>query len=880
MHRSCSAAAVATAILASLAACSAPRPLSTITPENPIAPPAPAMGRPDGPAIAPPRPRTPKTQPVELTRTGQVVQRVATAEIIDTRLMLVDPRRFDLPVTDLRRVRDVLPPHETPPPIPQGQGFGPDLLVGGVMDEPLTHPRELWVGLTQTGWNPPDPSIGVGPNHVIMTVNMRVAFYTKAGVQQFIVDLGSPGNPGFFEPLGAGGFTFDPKCFYDQHSGRFVVLALETYGTTEAWITIAVSDDNDPNGVWYKYRTDAVITDGTQTYWWDYPGLGFDQDAFYVTGNLYGLNVGGWGAAAWRVFPKGPMLTGAPVTFSTMRDTNAASVQAAQHFGTPPSSGAAFFVSFASSTSLRVHAVRNALTVPTLTSTTVGIPSYAGTMASPTPAGSTALSMIDNRMMNACWRAGKLYAAHTITANGKNAARWYEMNTGAWPTSGVVTLAQSGNVDAGADIHSFFPAIYANADGKVGMVLGLSSPRDNVAVAITGRRTTDPVGMMAQPVVIKPGEVSTGGRWGDYYDIAMDPTDDRTFWAVGEYRRSSGWANWAGSFTVDSFSTIQAYPDMGGEVLNGAVRTYDVMANDSHRDGLSFVIDTFQPTSQRGGTITRSVGTGPGGRDQLIYTAPLNQNGADSFTYIIRDVLNAASTAAVFIGVHDPATFRPADVPATTRSALDAAYYDLAAPTVLPDFSTLTPFLNASVPNLNYASTNGVFATSTRADNIGAVFTGYLRVPADDWYTLSLESDDGSRLRIGATEVVSNDGVHGMVKVSGAIGLRVGLHQVRVEFFEGGGGCGLIMRRRGTTGNEAIIAVNDFVRDQPCDDTDFNNDGLFPDTQDLDDYLGVFSGSPCPSAACNDIDFNNDGLFPDTADIDAFLLVFSGGACW
>ncbi len=64
-----------------------------------------------------------------------------------------------------------------------------------------------------------------------------------------------------------------------------------------------------------------------------------------------------------------------------------------------------------------------------------------------------------------------------------------------------------------------------------------------------------------------------------------------------------------------------------------------------------------------------------------------------------------------------------------------------------------------------------------------------------------------------------------------------------------------------------------------CDPIDFNQDGLFPDTADIDDYLAVFSGGACPTTACNDIDFNNDGLFPDTADIDALLSVFSGGPC-
>ncbi len=64
-----------------------------------------------------------------------------------------------------------------------------------------------------------------------------------------------------------------------------------------------------------------------------------------------------------------------------------------------------------------------------------------------------------------------------------------------------------------------------------------------------------------------------------------------------------------------------------------------------------------------------------------------------------------------------------------------------------------------------------------------------------------------------------------------------------------------------------------------CDSIDFNNDTLYPDTADIDDFLSVFSGGPCSTGLCNDIDFNNDTLFPDTTDIDSLLSVFSGGAC-
>ncbi len=65
-----------------------------------------------------------------------------------------------------------------------------------------------------------------------------------------------------------------------------------------------------------------------------------------------------------------------------------------------------------------------------------------------------------------------------------------------------------------------------------------------------------------------------------------------------------------------------------------------------------------------------------------------------------------------------------------------------------------------------------------------------------------------------------------------------------------------------------------------CDSIDYNNDGLFPDTADIADFLTVFGGGACSNDPnCGDIDYNNDGLFPDTVDIDALLSVFSGGPC-
>ncbi|HEX2838984.1 MAG TPA: hypothetical protein VHN77_12755 [Phycisphaerales bacterium] len=79
------------------------------------------------------------------------------------------------------------------------------------------------------------------------------------------------------------------------------------------------------------------------------------------------------------------------------------------------------------------------------------------------------------------------------------------------------------------------------------------------------------------------------------------------------------------------------------------------------------------------------------------------------------------------------------------------------------------------------------------------------------------------------------------------------------------------------TGTDAVTTIR--IVSSQCDAIDFNGDGLFPDTADIDDFLSVFSGGPCSTGTCGDIDFNNDGLFPDTLDIDSLLSVFSGGLC-
>ncbi|MFO0858533.1 MAG: hypothetical protein U0640_14390 [Phycisphaerales bacterium] len=109
--------------------------------------------------------------PLVLHNPGDVAWETVHATIIDTRLMQSMPEVCDVSLEQVRRVREVLPPHGKPPEVTGLTEVVPQPPIGDMMDDIRTHPEALWVGPTQTGWNPPDPSLAVGPNHIVATVN-------------------------------------------------------------------------------------------------------------------------------------------------------------------------------------------------------------------------------------------------------------------------------------------------------------------------------------------------------------------------------------------------------------------------------------------------------------------------------------------------------------------------------------------------------------------------------------------------------------------------------------------------------------------------------------------------------------------------------------
>ncbi|MFN9991942.1 MAG: choice-of-anchor J domain-containing protein [Phycisphaerales bacterium] len=747
----------------------------------------------------------------KLINPGDVARGTAKADVLDTRLM-VHRRGIEIVgATDL--IRNHLPEHVKPGPAPAGPANA--LVAGSTIDEPRTRLENTFPTISATGWNPPDPTVAVGPNHVVVTVNMAIAFYDKnTGSETFRTNLNNAG--GFFGDLGAQGFTFDPKVIYDHYAQRFVMVVLEYYNPDQSWIDIAVSDDSDPNGTWYRYRTDAVIDIGGSTVWWDFPGIGYDQFAYYITGNLFGLNGGPYGGGGFRVFTKAPLLTGGTAAYSTLRDGSLYTCMPATHYGT---NNAGYFAYVQNSTTMRIYAIRNPITAtPTLTFTSVTTPSYAGSISAPTLNGS---AVSNAGMTMPFFRNGRLFVVHNASISGRNVARWHEFNLNNWPVSGSVTRVQSGDIDAGPDRHTVFPAIAVNGAGDVGVSLGVTGANMRVAAAIAGRRAADPAGRMGVPVIVKEGEVNGGGRWGDYFAVGVDPVDDTRFWAVAEYLTPTGWQNWVSNFTVASQSLCHPVGDSAGTFEIGVTSpaTIDVLANDWLSTGLTMTIDSFDATSTLGGTITRSAGTGPGGRDRLIYAPPTSGlGGFDSFSYTVRDTAGNTASNSVVMTVTNPSLYRNPENPPVSRAGIQVAWYEvLGAPGALPNFSTLTPYRYDLASQINIANTTGLVGTSTRSDDVGAVFEGFIDVQTASMYTFYLNSDDGSKMFVGDTLVINNDGLHGAVEVaSSPLGLKVGKHKVRIEYYEAGGGAQLVASWSSLTLAKAVIPTARWFSVKSC----------------------------------------------------------------
>jgi hypothetical protein len=116
--------------------------------------------------------------------------------------------------------------------------------------------------------------------------------------------------------------------------------------------------------------------------------------------------------------------------------------------------------------------------------------------------------------------------------------------------------------------------------------------------------------------------------------------------------------------------------------------------------------------------------------------------------------------------------------------------YRLAPDTpALPNLDAMTPIGQLDAPQLDVpqrAFTAGFPGVPNLVEWFAIQFSAQLEVPETGVYTFKTTSDDGSKLYIGPTLVLVNDGIHGPADAeSTPVNLEKGKRVIKIEWFQG-----------------------------------------------------------------------------------------------
>lgn len=111
---------------------------------------------------------------------------------------------------------------------------------------------------------------------------------------------------------------------------------------------------------------------------------------------------------------------------------------------------------------------------------------------------------------------------------------------------------------------------------------------------------------------------------------------------------------------------------------------------------------------------------------------------------------------------------------------------------------------NFNQPNSSGSTANSLLPTSIQPlfvnTNHRIVCSGQIVVTESNYYEFTLSSDDGSILQVGGTQVITNDGNHGMVTKTGTVLLYRGVNSFTLQYAQSGGGnFGIILTSGGSS---------------------------------------------------------------------------------
>ena len=464
----------------------------------------------------------------------------------------------------------------------------------------------LGIGFGFPGWSNqavvPDANLAVGPTQVVQFVDRSFAVFNKSDGS---VAYGPASGNTLWQALGAPCSTSpfsDNIAQFDKLANRWVMMM--PVWTNPNQLCVAVSTTADAtNGGWNLYAfpiTTAFV---------DYPKLAVWRDAYYVT-YAQGQNNVFVGTAACAL-DRNSMLNGAAATMQCFRKipVSYGVLLPGDLDGTtlPPAGSPDYFLNFdyGNLQSLDLWQFHVDWTTPSNSTFTgpTNIPVAAFTEACGETAaelnyttgacipqkGTTEMldSYGDRLMYRLAYRNFGAYqslvANHTVTigtSSSQTGIRWYELrNTG----SGF-GLYQQGTYAPDSN-YRWMGSIAMDKAGDIAIGYSISSATMSPSIAYTGRVASDPLGTMESEIdVLASAGVATASRtytyrWGDYSGMAVDPTDDCTFWYTTQYQApaTAWWSTRIASFSFPSCT--QTATLTVNEVGRGTVTSTDGQIN-------------------------------------------------------------------------------------------------------------------------------------------------------------------------------------------------------------------------------------------------------------------------------------------------------------
>jgi hypothetical protein len=144
-----------------------------------------------------------------------------------------------------------------------------------------------------------------------------------------------------------------------------------------------------------------------------------------------------------------------------------------------------------------------------------------------------------------------LVTAHSVTAGAGGGIRWYEFRV---DRQRNVRLHQQGTYAPDA-LYRWLPSPAIDADGNIGIGYSFGGTPHFPGQRFAGRLADDALGVLTlRETVLVEGEAAQTSthRWQDYTQTAVDPSDDRTIWYVGDYLKkgASNYSTRIGAFRL------------------------------------------------------------------------------------------------------------------------------------------------------------------------------------------------------------------------------------------------------------------------------------------------------------------------------------------